>query len=101
MLNGKVLRSPLPHARIIHVDTSRAERFRGVRAVVTGRDFQALYGGTIQDQPFYCLEKVRYLGDPVAGLAAVDEDVAEEALDQETQINKNHWDKEPWLDCTR
>jgi CO/xanthine dehydrogenase Mo-binding subunit len=79
MLFGKVLRSPLPHARILHIDTSRAERIPGLRAVVTGKDLIATYGTCIQDQPYYCFDKVRYVGDPVAGVAAIDEDIAEEA----------------------
>ena len=80
MLYGKVLRSRLAHARIVHVDTSHAERIPGVKAVVTGKDFAATYGTCIRDQPFYCFDKVRYIGDPVAGVAAVDEELAEEAL---------------------
>ncbi len=52
-LHGKVLRSPLPHARILHVDTSRAERLPGVKAVATGKDLSVRYGLVIQDQsPF-------------------------------------------------
>ena len=81
MLYGKVLTSPLPHARILHVDTNRAERIAGVKAVVTGKELIATYGTSIQDQPYYCFDKVRYVGDPVAGVAAVDEDTAHEALD--------------------
>jgi carbon-monoxide dehydrogenase large subunit len=81
MLYGKVLRSPLPHAKVIHVDTSRAERLSGVKTVVTGKDLPITYGGAVRDQPYYCFEKVRYIGDPVAGVAAVDEETAEEALD--------------------
>lgn len=50
MLCGKVLRSPLPHARILHVDTSRAERLPGVKAMVTGKDLRATYGTCIKDQ---------------------------------------------------
>ncbi len=80
MLYGKVLRSPLPHARILHVDTSRAERLPGVRAVATGKDLMIRYGLVIQDQPPFAHKKVRYIGDPVAGVAAVDPDIAEEAL---------------------
>ncbi len=80
MLFGKVLRSPLPHARILNVDTSKAERLPGVKAVATGKDFIARYGLIIQDQPCYCFDKVRYIGDPVAGVAAADLDTAEEAL---------------------
>ena len=80
MLCGKVLRSPLPHARILHVDTSRAERLPGVKAVATGKDLRVRYGLVIQDQPPFADDKVRYIGDPVAGVAAVDAEVAEEAL---------------------
>ncbi len=80
MLHGKVLRSPLPHARIVNIDTRQAKRVPGVRAVVTGEDLKALYGRSIQDQPFFCFEKVRYVGDVVAGVAAADEDTAAEAL---------------------
>jgi 4-hydroxybenzoyl-CoA reductase alpha subunit len=81
MLYGKVLRSPLPHARIRHVDTTRAERLPGVKAVATGKDLSVRYGLVIQDQSPFCLDKVRYIGDPVAGVAAVDADTAREALD--------------------
>ena len=81
MLYGKVLRSPLPHARILHIDTHRAERLPGVKAVVTGKDLEATYGACVKDQPYYCVDKVRFIGDPVAGVAAVDEDTATEALD--------------------
>jgi CO/xanthine dehydrogenase Mo-binding subunit len=81
MLYGKVLRSPLPHARILHVDTTRALRLPGVRAVATGKDLEATYGLCVKDQPYYCFDKVRYVGDPVAGIAAVDEETAAEALD--------------------
>jgi len=80
MLYGKVLRSPLPHARILRIDTSRAERLTGVRVVVTGKDLTSLYGPVIRDQAPYASEKVRYIGDPVAGVAAMDENTAEEAL---------------------
>lgn len=79
MLYAKVLRSPLPHARILNVDTSRAERLSGVRAVAIGRDLRVRYGVVIQDQSPYAFDKVRYIGDPVAGVAAVDPDTAEEA----------------------
>jgi len=81
MLYGKVLRSPLPHAKILNVDTNRAERLPGVKVVVTGRDLMVRYGTCIQDQPYYCFDKARYIGDPIAGVAATDEDIAEEALE--------------------
>jgi carbon-monoxide dehydrogenase large subunit len=81
MLHGKVLRSPLPHAKILNVDISRAQKLPGVKAIVTGRDLMTRYGTCVQDQPYYCFDKVRYMGDPVAGVAAIDPDIAEEALE--------------------
>jgi len=80
MLYGKVLRSPLPHARILNVDISRAEKLPGVKVVAVGKDLIGRYGAVVQDQPCYCYDKVRYIGDPVAGVAAVDLDTAEEAI---------------------
>jgi carbon-monoxide dehydrogenase large subunit len=80
MLYAKVLRSPLPHARIACVDAEKAKTLVGVTAVVTGRDFPSLFGATIQDQHFLAIEKVRFVGDPVAAVAAIDLDTAEEAL---------------------
>ncbi len=84
MLYGKILRSPHPHARILSIDTSRAERLPGVRAVVTAADtMKRKYGlfANTRDQHFLAAEKVRYVGDEVAAVAAVDEDIAEEALE--------------------
>jgi carbon-monoxide dehydrogenase large subunit len=81
MLYGKVLQSPFPHGRILEIDSSRAAKLSGVRAIVTGKDFSARYGNCIQDQTYFCCDKTRYIGDPVAAVAAIDEDTAEEALD--------------------
>ncbi|MBI2304819.1 MAG: molybdopterin-dependent oxidoreductase, partial [Chloroflexi bacterium] len=80
LLHAKILRSPLPHARILNIDTSRAQRLLGVKAVVTGQDFPVTYGSALQDQPVLAIDRVRYVGEGVAAVAAVDEDVAEEAL---------------------
>jgi CO/xanthine dehydrogenase Mo-binding subunit len=84
MLHAKVLRSPHPHARIRAIDASRAEAFPGVAAVVTGADATALsdpyYGVAIRDQPVIAIDKVRYVGDMVAAVAAVDEETAYRAL---------------------
>lgn len=81
MLYGKILRSPLPHARVLHVDVSRALRLPGVRAVVTGEDTpRAYFGGANADQQVLAFEKVRYVGDEVAAVAADDDEVALEAL---------------------
>lgn len=84
MLYGKILRSHLHHARILSIDTSRAERLPGVKAVVTARDFKPIkygFGEHRADMYPLAIDKVRFIGDEVAALAAVDEDVAEEALD--------------------
>ncbi|MFQ5856507.1 MAG: xanthine dehydrogenase family protein molybdopterin-binding subunit, partial [Anaerolineae bacterium] len=87
MLHGKVLRSPYPHARVLGVDTSEAERLPGVVAVLKGSDIldhpdvRARFGPVYRDQGVVAINKVRFVGDPVVAVAAVDEDVAEEALD--------------------
>ncbi len=83
MLHGKILRSPLPHARIVSIDTSEAEALEGVRGVVTGRDMPVAYGiipWTPDEYPL-ALDRVRYVGDGVAAVAALDEDTAIRALD--------------------
>ncbi len=80
MLYGKVLRSAFPHAKIVNIDTGRAKRLLGVKVVVTGKDLPYTYGPAVKDQPFYAIGKVRHLGEAVAGVAAIDRDVAEEAL---------------------
>ena len=82
MLHGKILRSPHPHARIVSIDTSRAEALDGVHAVSTGRDMPIQYGiiPWTQDEYPLCLDRVRYIGDGVAAVAAIDEDTAIEAL---------------------
>ena len=87
MLYGKILRSPHPHARILNIDTSKAEKMIGVKAVVTGKDSLGKKNGIWRRFPELCdeeilaREKVRYIGDPVAAVAAIDEDTAEAALD--------------------
>ncbi|MCG6955033.1 MAG: xanthine dehydrogenase family protein molybdopterin-binding subunit [Gemmatimonadetes bacterium] len=83
MLHGKILRSPYPHARIVSIDTSAAEALEGVHGVVTGRDMPTTYGiipWTPDEYPL-ALDRVRYVGDGVAAVAAVDEDTAIRALD--------------------
>src|ERR687884_547312 len=81
MIYGRLLRSPHPHARILHVDTSRAERMPGVFAVLTGKDLPTKYGilPSSQDETALATDKVRYQGEAVAAVAAVDELTAEEA----------------------
>ena len=81
MLYGKILRSPWPHARIVSIDTSEAERLPGVRAVVTHRDTAGKkYGMDIMDSTVLAAEKVRYVGDEVAAVAADSESIAKQAL---------------------
>lgn len=84
MLWCKLLRSPYPHARILDIDTSRAERLSGVKAVVTGKDFGGWTWGWMpptRDEPPLAVDKVRYMAEAVAGVAAIDEDIAEEATE--------------------
>src|SRR5438477_184567 len=83
MLHCRILRSPHPHARILGVDASAARRLPGVRAVLTGQDLPIRFGimPVSQDERALESEKVRYVGDPVAAVAAVDEETAAAALD--------------------
>ncbi len=79
MLFGKILRSPYPHARIASIDVSEAEAFPGVSAVLTSADISdtdPYYNG----RPIIAIQKARYVGEPVAAVAAEDEETAEEAL---------------------
>ncbi len=79
---GKLLRSPHPHALIKRIDTARARALPGVYAVITGHDLPRVKFGILpvsQDEEALCTEKVRLVGDPVAAVAAVDEETAERA----------------------
>ncbi|HEX5883014.1 MAG TPA: molybdopterin cofactor-binding domain-containing protein [Pyrinomonadaceae bacterium] len=82
MLFCKILRSHLPHALIKNIDVSKALALPGVFAVVTGKDFPIPYGilPVSQDEHALCIDKVRFIGDPVAAVAAIDEDVAFDAM---------------------
>jgi CO/xanthine dehydrogenase Mo-binding subunit len=78
---GKILRSPYPHARIRHVDTAKARKVPGVKAVIAGEDTGGLYiGKQIRDMPVLCWDTVRFVGDRVAAVAAETVEAAEEAL---------------------
>ncbi len=81
MLHGKAVRSPYPHARILHIDLSRARHVPGVRAAITGKDAPYIHGSAIRDEPFLAMDQVRYAGEPVAAVAAVSEEVATEAVE--------------------
>ncbi|MGZ9130872.1 MAG: xanthine dehydrogenase family protein molybdopterin-binding subunit, partial [Candidatus Binatia bacterium] len=81
LLWAKILRSPHPHARIVRVDTSKAEKVAGVKAIITGADVRGLLiGKQIRDLPVLCWDKVRFIGDRVAAVAAETVDAAEEAI---------------------
>jgi len=87
MLYGKILRSPYPHAKILKINKRKAEALSGVKAVVTGKDTLGVKQGIwrrykeLCDEEILARSKVRYIGEPVAAVAAIDEDTAEEALD--------------------
>jgi 4-hydroxybenzoyl-CoA reductase subunit alpha len=82
MLFCKILRSHLPHALIKSIDVSKALALPGVFAVITGKDLPIPYGilPVSQDEHALCIDKVRFIGDPVAAVAAIDEDVAFDAM---------------------
>ncbi|MFZ0285992.1 MAG: molybdopterin cofactor-binding domain-containing protein [Terriglobales bacterium] len=99
MLIGKILHSPYPHARIKRIDTSRAEKSDGVVTVVVGKDAPNPYGilPVGHDEYALALDKVRYVGDNVACVAAVDEATAERALeliDVEYEVLPAYFDPE-------
>ncbi|MDO8700478.1 MAG: xanthine dehydrogenase family protein molybdopterin-binding subunit [Deltaproteobacteria bacterium] len=78
---AKLLRSPLPHARVLSVDSSKAARLAGVHAVISGSDIPpVLTGLRMKDMPVLARERVRYVGEPVAAVAADSPEIAEEAL---------------------
>jgi CO/xanthine dehydrogenase Mo-binding subunit len=86
MCHGKILRSPYPHARIRKIDASKAAKLTGVLAVLTRDDIlhdegiEPFYGPVFKDQTIVATDKVRHVGDPVAAVAALTVDAAEEAL---------------------
>jgi len=77
-----MLRSHLPHALIKNIDLSKALALPGVFAIITGKDLPKSYGilPVSQDEHALCIDKVRFIGDPVAAVAAIDEDVAFDAM---------------------
>ena len=80
LIYGKVLRSSYAHAKLIHIDISEAEKLPGVKGIVTGQDLPFLHGESCPDEPFLARSKVRYVGEAVAAVAAIDEETAERAL---------------------
>jgi 4-hydroxybenzoyl-CoA reductase subunit alpha len=83
MLFGRILHAPHPHARIVSIDTSRAEALPGVRGIVTGKDAPTPYGilPIGHDECVFAVDKVRYIGDNIAAVAATSAGIAEQALD--------------------
>ncbi|MCH2113168.1 MAG: molybdopterin-dependent oxidoreductase, partial [Planctomycetes bacterium] len=83
MLHAKTLRSPHAHANILSVDTSKAEALPGVHAVLVGAELPIKYGVIpwTPDENALATDKVRFIGDEVAAVAAIDEDTAETALE--------------------
>ncbi len=81
-LYGKVLRSKYPHAKILRIETSKAEQLPGVEAVLTAKDIPGskVFGIVVKNQAILADDKVRYLGDGVALVAATSKEIAEEAL---------------------
>src|SRR5213075_1822877 len=82
MLFCKLLRTHLPHALIKSIDVSKAAALPGVMAIIAGKDLPISYGilPVSQDEHALCIDKVRFVGDPVAAVAAIDEDVAFDAM---------------------
>lgn len=81
LLYARIKRSSVPHAYIKRIDTSKARALPGVKAVVTGESFPGYMGLYLQDRHIFCRDRVRYVGDPVAGVAAISEAIAEQALE--------------------
>ena len=95
MLYGSFVRSPHAWAKIKSVDTSKARQVPGVRVVVTGADFPYTFGSTIKDRPFLAQDQVRFVGEPVAAVAANTLEAAREAC---SLIHVDYEPMEPILD---
>ena len=80
LLYARIKRSPHPHALIKKIDVSRALALPGVKAVATGADTPGFIGLYLQDRHIFCTDRVRYVGDPVAGVGAINEEIAEQAV---------------------
>lgn len=100
MLYGKIFRSTVAHGRIRNVDVSKAEAYPGVERVLTGEDIRKIisepyYGIMFHDQPILAIDKVRYVGEPVAIVLAFDPNVAQEAI---SLISAEYDELEPVFD---
>ncbi|MGH7685117.1 MAG: xanthine dehydrogenase family protein molybdopterin-binding subunit, partial [Vulcanimicrobiaceae bacterium] len=87
MLHAKLLRSIVPHAKIVRIDASKARELAGVHAVITGADIAArtdvypTFGPVLRDQPILAIDRVRYIGEPIATVAAETTIIAQKALE--------------------
>src|SRR4029453_3931317 len=83
MVYAKVLRSTYPHAKLVRVDASKAEKLPGVEAVLTGADLKgmnAYFGPVVKDQPVVAIDRVRYVGEGIAAVAAGGGEIGEGGL---------------------
>ena len=81
LLYARAVRSPYPHALIKRVDTSKAEKFPGVKAVVSGKDFPERMGLYLKDKTIFAVDRARFIGEPIAAVAAISEEIARQACD--------------------
>ncbi len=80
LLFARIKRSPHPHALVKSIDTSKAKALPGVKVVVTGDDFPGHIGLYLKDRHIFARDRVRFVGEAVAGVAAVSEEIAEKAV---------------------
>ncbi len=80
MLHGKIKRSSIPHGKILSIDIQRALKVPGVKAVITAQDVPDVRRSLVKDIPIFAIDTVRYVGEPVAAVAAEDIEAAEEAV---------------------
>ena len=95
MLHAKILKSPHPHAKIVHINFDKAQSVPGVRGILTGMDTRYRFGIYISDRNVLAVNKVRWVGEPVAAVAASSERIAQEATDL---IDVEYQQLEPVLD---
>lgn len=81
LLYGRVKRSPIPHGIIKKIDISKAQALPGVKVVVTGKDYPNHIGLYLKDKTIFALDRVRFVGEAIAAVAAVSEEIAEKACD--------------------
>jgi len=81
LLHARIKRSPHPHALVKSIDISKAEALPGVKVIVTGDDFPNHIGLYLKDKYIFARDRVRFIGEPVAGVAAVTDEIAEKAVE--------------------